>query len=340
MLGDLVRSLHCRDSHLNELHKKFFEKGLRVYGVNVWEDDSEKVAKFVSAKGEGMSYPVVFTGKGSAFETEWLNAAGVTGIPRAFVVRNGKLVTSAHPSNLTEEIISALLSGNEGAIKAATELNQVQAQRAKISGFLQTFRKAAGINDIEGMEEALGELRETDPKSPYAGALDFELKIAKKDWPATIKYLEEGKEAPDYRMTVTMTANRLGMRNDGEYPKDFLQALAKAYAPLVAGNENASNPLGLITLSTIQWKSEDKAAAVQSAKQAIEAAGKPSPSGETRISTAPFEKFAASLEADKLPTTQEFFGWLRESRPKEGAQVVPAGRVVPQEAAPAAPKSE
>jgi hypothetical protein len=308
----------------------------------VWEDDSEKVAKFVSGKGEGMSYPVVFTGKGSAFETEWLKPAGVSGIPHAFVVRNGKLVTSAHPSMLTEEIISALLSGNEGAIKAATELDEVKSRRVKISGFLQAFRKAAGIQNIEGMEEALRQLRESDPKSPYAGALDFELKIAKKDWPAAIKHLEEGKEAPDYRMTVTMTANRLGMRNDGDYPKEFLQSLAKAYAPLVAGTENASNPMGLITLSTIQWKAEDKAAAVQSAKQAIEAAGKPLPSGEAR-SAAPFEKFAASLEADKLPTNQEFFGWLREIRPKDGAQVVPAGRIVPQQApsgdaaAPAAP---
>lgn len=62
--------------HVNELHKKYSEKGLRVIGVNVWEDGKEKVSKFVQGKGEGMSYPVVYTGRGSDFEKEWLKAAG------------------------------------------------------------------------------------------------------------------------------------------------------------------------------------------------------------------------------------------------------------------------
>jgi thiol-disulfide isomerase/thioredoxin len=119
--------------HLNELHRKYSEKGLRIYGINVWEDGEEKVAKFVKNKGEGMSYPVAYTGKGSEFENQWLKPAGVKGIPHAFVVRNGKLVTSTHPSQLTDEIISALLYGDAGAIKAATELNEIKEKREQIA---------------------------------------------------------------------------------------------------------------------------------------------------------------------------------------------------------------
>lgn len=321
--------------HLNELHKKFSEKGLRVYGINVLEDDVEKVTQFVSGKGDGMSYPVAFTGRGSEFETQWMNAAGVSGIPHAFVVRNGKLVTSAHPSMLTDKIINALLSGDESADKAAAEMNEVRNKRMKVSGYLQAFRKAAGINDIEGMEESLRQLREFDAKSHYIEALDFELKMAQKDWPAVIKRLEEGKEAPEYRVTVTMTANRLGMREGGEYPKEFLQALAKAYAPLVEGKESAANPMGLITLATIHWKAEDKAAAVEAAKRAVAVVREPSKTGSKQMSSSPFEKFVASLEADQLPSNQEFFGWLREN---QGG--VPAGRLVRPKSAlesPAAP---
>jgi thiol-disulfide isomerase/thioredoxin len=48
--------------HVNELHKKYESKGLRVYGVNVWEDGKDKVAAFVANKGEGMAYPVAYTG--------------------------------------------------------------------------------------------------------------------------------------------------------------------------------------------------------------------------------------------------------------------------------------
>lgn len=50
--------------------------GLVVSGINVWEDGRDKVAEFVKNKGDGMSYNVAYTGKGGAFETEWLNLAG------------------------------------------------------------------------------------------------------------------------------------------------------------------------------------------------------------------------------------------------------------------------
>ena len=43
--------------HVNDLHKKYYDQGLRVHGMNVWEDDRKKVVEYVKAKGEGMSYP-------------------------------------------------------------------------------------------------------------------------------------------------------------------------------------------------------------------------------------------------------------------------------------------
>src|SRR6478735_3785423 len=48
--------------HINALHQKYASKGLCVYGMNVFEDGEAKVAEFVKAKGQGMSYPVVYTG--------------------------------------------------------------------------------------------------------------------------------------------------------------------------------------------------------------------------------------------------------------------------------------
>ena len=62
--------------HVNELHKKYYDKGLRVYGMDVWEDEKDKVEKFVKKKSSEMTYPVAFTGGGSAFEKEWLVASG------------------------------------------------------------------------------------------------------------------------------------------------------------------------------------------------------------------------------------------------------------------------
>jgi thiol-disulfide isomerase/thioredoxin len=99
--------------HMNALHRKFHEKGLRVYGMNVREGDAEVVRKFVKAKGDGMSYPVAFAGEDSSFEDKWFKLGGVRGIPHTFVVKDGKLLFSAHPSELTDSVIEALLVGGE-----------------------------------------------------------------------------------------------------------------------------------------------------------------------------------------------------------------------------------
>lgn len=48
--------------HVDSLYDKCHGKGLNVVGVNVFEDGNEKVAKFVQKKGDGMSYPVAYTG--------------------------------------------------------------------------------------------------------------------------------------------------------------------------------------------------------------------------------------------------------------------------------------
>ncbi|MFD0894261.1 redoxin family protein [Luteolibacter ambystomatis] len=98
--------------HVDGLYDKYKDKGLRVIGMNVWEDDKGTVEKFVKGKGEGMSYPVVFTGdKGSAFSKKWLIPAKATGIPFAFVVKDGKLLFTTHPANLNDQMIEGLLAG-------------------------------------------------------------------------------------------------------------------------------------------------------------------------------------------------------------------------------------
>ncbi|MDB6077855.1 MAG: Redoxin domain protein, partial [Akkermansiaceae bacterium] len=62
--------------HVDALYDQYKDQGLRVIGMDVWEDGKDKVVDFVKKKGEGMSYPVAYTGKGGAFEEKWLKPAG------------------------------------------------------------------------------------------------------------------------------------------------------------------------------------------------------------------------------------------------------------------------
>jgi thiol-disulfide isomerase/thioredoxin len=297
--------------HVNELHKKYYDKGLRIYGMNVWEDGLDKVEKFVKGKGDGMSYPIAYTGKGSAFETSWLKAAGVRGIPHAFIVKDGKLVLTSHPSQLTDSVIEALLSGDEGVQKAAAQINAAVEARGKTTQVMQEFRKAAGANDTATMTAKIAELEQLDAASPYLGSMKFDLLIAKKDWPAAIKNLEEMPEGPGKQMAVSMTASKVGSFPEGEFPVDFIKAVTKSFSAMVDDVKAPKSPYSLIILSGLQWKSGDKDAATASAESAMKLAAS-QPEG-SKMPAAPFEKFAKSVKDGTLPSMQEFSGWLRES---------------------------
>jgi thiol-disulfide isomerase/thioredoxin len=301
--------------HVNELHKKYYDKGLRIYGMNVWEDGLDKVEKFVKGKGDGMSYPIAYTGKGSAFETSWLKAAGVRGIPHAFIVKDGKLVLTSHPSQLTDSVIEALLSGEEGAKKAAAQINAAVEARGKTTKVIQEFRKAAGEKDTAIMTAKIAELEQLDASSPYLGSMKFDLLIAKKDWPAAIKNLEEMPEGPGKQMAVSMTASKVGSFPEGEFPVDFIQAVTKSFSAMVDDEKAPTSPYSMIILSGLQWKSGDKDAATASAESALKLANNQPEGG--KMPAAPFEKFVKSVKDGTLPSMQEFSGWLRESSQKQ-----------------------
>lgn len=310
--------------HLNQLHQKYRDKGLRVHGMNVWEDGEDKVAKFVKDKGDGMSYPVAYTGRGSAFETEWLKAAGVQGIPHAFVVKEGKLLLATHPSQLTDSLVEALLAGDEAADKAIAEMNAAKGARDKTGAVMMAFRQAASRNDTDTMAAKLEEFKQLAPDSPYLASMQLDLLVAKKDWPAAAKALGEIPAGPGRQMSVMIIARKVGMGPDAAYPADFIKAVADAWASLLEGTADRANPLDFVTLASLRWKAGDKEAAVASARKAV-AAAKQMPANTTPA--APWERFAKSLEDGSLPTMQELSGWLREAMPQRAA--VPATPLKP-----------
>ena len=63
-------------------------------------------------------YPVAYTGPDSAFEKDWLKAGGVRGIPHAFVVKNGKLLFTTHPKQLTDQLVTKIAKHLAAAVTA------------------------------------------------------------------------------------------------------------------------------------------------------------------------------------------------------------------------------
>jgi thiol-disulfide isomerase/thioredoxin len=99
--------------HLNELSSKYKEDGLRVIGVNVFDQSIENSRKFLDENEGFAEFPMVFAGQESAFQKDWLTPAGVQGIPHTFLVKDGKLLISGHPMTVSDEVIEGLLAGGE-----------------------------------------------------------------------------------------------------------------------------------------------------------------------------------------------------------------------------------
>ena len=108
----------CRASipHLNEIQNKFKDKGLVVIGQNCAEQNDKGVAPFVKKMGDKMTYRVALDDKTSnpkgAMSANWMQAAGLKGIPSAFLVdTQGKIAWIGHPMELKEELIERALAG-------------------------------------------------------------------------------------------------------------------------------------------------------------------------------------------------------------------------------------
>lgn len=96
--------------HLNELNHQFKDKGLVVIGVNVWDGPEEKVRKFV--KENGMAYRIACGGTlANGFSQPWLQTVRTTGMPCAFVVRNGTILWRGQPDDLTGDVVTSMILG-------------------------------------------------------------------------------------------------------------------------------------------------------------------------------------------------------------------------------------
>ena len=147
--------------HLNELHQKLGKKGVVIMGINVWESERDdasamRARNFVKMQGEKMSYRIALGG--NAFVKDWLEAAGVTGIPHAFVVHDGKIAWMGHPMQITDELLGDILTGTPLAVDPLP----VAAARKK---------KTASADPVIALEQAkLDALSEAMARQDWAAA--------------------------------------------------------------------------------------------------------------------------------------------------------------------------
>lgn len=288
--------------HVDALYDKYQAKGLRVIGVDVWEDGKDKVEAFVKKKGDGMSYPVAYTGKGGPFEELWLKPAGVKGIPHAFLVKDGKVIATSHPAALTDEAIEGLLAGGDAEKAVLDKINGAAAAQKASAAARAAFTAGKEKNDAAAMAAAADQMAAVDPESFYVPLFRNEALIVAKDWSGIEKFVDGLDSANKLRVLLINSLGNTIAATEG-VPTGTLTKVTAAYETTIK-ERGMKTTVDATALSRLYWAMGDKDKAVSEANQGVELA-KASDKATPR-SISPYEQFAAAVAAGTMPTNKEF----------------------------------
>jgi hypothetical protein len=261
----------------------------------------------VKKKGDGMSYPVAYTGKGGVFEIEWLDVAGVTGIPRAFVVKDGKLLAATHPARLTEETIEGLLKGGEAQDKALASLAEKPAAKSAAPSPQQEIRKAISSRDFAKAEAKIAELAAKNPADSSVPLLTISLHMAKGEWDAATKTLAAISDTKARNLTAF---------NLTIFPDPLEKAPAEFLTPVADGVEamldDSASPGHWLMVSRFRWQAGAKDKSLAAAEKALTASG--TQAYRKYALEEPCRRLIAAVKECQYPDNATFGEWAKEAR--------------------------
>lgn len=258
--------------HVNELHKKYENKGLVVIGQNLGED-AATVAAFVKKMAGKMTYRVTVDDKaeGGWMGKHWLEAAGENGIPCAFIVNKaGRIAYIGHPMEIKEDLLVKLLA--EPSTKAASEEEQevVPTDSAvKSQELVASVRAAIAAKNWAEAEAALARLQEGLPAASahLGGLLALDMMLARGQTGDALVVADAMREDFAKKPAVLIAlADRLATSE--KTPEPALALAEKIAAPLAAV-EGDTAAAATSVLARIAFIRGDAAKAVSLQEKAI-----------------------------------------------------------------------
>jgi len=279
----------CRQSipHLNDIYTKYKDKGLVVIGQDCFERDDSLVEPFIKKMGDKMTYRVALddkTGNGEGkMAAAWMTAAGLSGIPSAFLVNtNGVVAWIGHPMELEQkqEIIDQVLAGNYDLKKAAADYAKelkAQADEQKAMAPLQDKMNAMSkamrgkkwdeaLDALAAAEKLVPEDRKASMEINF-GVNRFRILLGKKDYPAAYKLAAKmGEDQKDNPMLLNFLAWQIVSDKAIEKPD---LALAETLANRANAVAKGANPEILDTQARVLFMNGKKEAAIAAQNKAL-----------------------------------------------------------------------
>lgn len=266
----------CRTTipHLNKLHTKLKDRGLIVIGQDVFERDQSQVPTFIAQMGAAMTYRVALDdvsdkGRGKMAAT-WMEAAGQSGIPTAFVVdKHGLIAWLGHPAQLNEEVLEPILAGTFDLAKAVAAEGARTKNKTQLDRLKQKLDSSMRDKQWSDAESALAEIEQLLPNEGENLALvRFRLLVSKGDYEAASRMVESLTAAgPDKsRMELKLASALVAVQPEDPRALDLAEDLARK------ANETARSPANLEALARIAFMKGNKNKALGLQQQAIDLA--------------------------------------------------------------------
>lgn len=288
--------------HVNELNKKYADKGLVIVGMNVWEDGLEKVQDFVKKQGDGMSYRVAYSGgKSSKFTDRVLKPAGVRGIPHALIVRDGKLMVALHPSKIDDALIEEVMGGSFDGV--AYEKKQAAAEKAQAE-LSAKIRPLIQKGDWDGLKALANGMEDGDRMKPM---LLVKATVEKSDWAGLLQLRKDfkdgrfGKSVP--ASFIDSSVVREAKITDGA--ADFAKVALAEMKPLKAGAKSGVAFEHHFNKARLEFMVGNKEVAASELKETKEVVAKMDEGRAKSFYTAIVNSAIAKVAEGSFPTMNE-----------------------------------
>jgi len=257
--------------HINDLHNRFKDKSLVVVGMDILDDDADKVAEFVKGKGDKMSYRIAFDGgrEGLIFKN-WLQAAGATNIPYSFVIKDSKIAWHGHQSELDDALVQSMLDGTYDPKKVLDERKARQEAMGKIRAFLpdlQAKMKAGKWDEALAVADQIEKAIPARDQKMVGANVRSEIYLQKKDFEGANKQFALLSDSqPDNAQLQNQIAWQ--MTTDKRLGKPDLE-LAEKCASRSNTAAKGEDPAILDTLARVKFMQGKKDDAVKLQEQAV-----------------------------------------------------------------------
>jgi thiol-disulfide isomerase/thioredoxin len=271
----------CRASipHLNELAKKFKDKGVIVIGQDVWDSDNN-VAPFVEKMGDQMTYRVALDDKsqepdGFMSVHWWKRKIDNHSIPTAFIInKHGHIAWIGDTTELNEQLLNNMLSDHYDISKAAEEYEKQQQEEQKIR---EINKKLVEVNEAIKQRQwndaatTLAEISKISQKyqTNYAWII-LQVFLGQKKYDEAYKFAESSSNAHPENANLQNSLAWIIATQEGVEQRNL--ALARTLIERANKTMNGGDPSFLNTLARIQFMSGDESEAIATEQKAVDAA--------------------------------------------------------------------